>query len=338
MSSLFKKVWTRKPIVVFGLVMLLFSSVSAQHPVRNDNDLYFADPCVFYYNGLYYIYGTTEENANNGFVVYASADLKSWKKSSLKNGFALTKGEAFGRSGFWAPHVFKLKDTFYMAYVANENIAIAKATHPAGPFTQKKILPLEAPLKQIDPYLFVDDDGKKYLYHVRLTNGNRIFVAEMEDDLSAIKPATVKECIAATEQWENTKDATWPVAEGPTVIKHKGLYYLFYTANDFRNPDYAVGYATATSPYGPWKKHSGSPIISRSLLGINGTGHGDFFKDGKGNLLYVFHTHFSDTAVGPRRTAIIKMRFVKDKTTGVDKVEADLKTFSFLQKGEMKNN
>lgn len=318
---------------LFSAFVLLFSVPAvAQRPVKDSNAVYIADPCVFYYNGIYYLYGTTEENANNGFIAYTSTDLKSWKRSTAQNGYALSKTEAFGQSGFWAPQVFQQKDTFYMAYVANEHIAIAKATHPAGAFTQKIAKQLDAPVKQIDPYVFVDDDGKKYLYHVRLTNGNRIFVAEMNDDYSAIKPETLKECITATEQWENTKNVSWPVTEGPTVMKHKGLYYMFYTANDFRNPDYAVGYATATSPYGPWKKSGDSPIISKHLLGVNGTGHGDFFQDKKGNLLYVLHTHFNDSTTGPRRTAIIKVRFVKNKKAGIDAPVADKKSFYFLRK------
>lgn len=107
---------------------------------------------------------------------------------------------------------------------------------------------------------------------------------------------------------------------------------MFYTANDFRNPDYAVGYATATSPYGPWKKSNHSPIISKHLLEVNGTGHGDFFKDKKGKLWYVLHTHFNDSATAPRRTAMIKVRFVKNKKTGIDVPVADKKSFYFLRK------
>ncbi len=75
---------------------------------------------------------------------------------------------------------------------------------------------------------------------MKLQNGNRIFVAEMKPDLSDVVPGTEKECIASTEGWENTAGACWPVAEGPTVLKHKNLYYLIYSANDFRNKDYAV--------------------------------------------------------------------------------------------------
>ena len=106
-----------------------------------------------------------------------------------------------------------------MAYVANEQIAIAESNSPAGPFTQTKKDSLATTVKQIDPFVFIDDDGKKYLYHVRLVNGNRIFVAELNDDFSAIQPATLRECIAATENWENTAQAKWPVAEGPYCYK-----------------------------------------------------------------------------------------------------------------------
>lgn len=266
-----------------------------------------ADPAILHHKGMYYLYGTVEGNAGNGFEVYTSTDLRNWTLS----GHALKKGDAFGTAGFWAPQVFFYRDTFYMAYVANEEIAIAVSNNPAGPFTQQVKQPLAAPVKQIDPFVFMDADGKKYLYHVRLTQGNRIFVAEMTDDLRGIKPETVRECITATEGWENTQRAPWPVAEGPSVFKHKGLYYLVYTANDFRNPDYAVGYATSKSPLGPWKKHAGNPILNKGMLGQNGTGHGDFFLNADKELLYVFHTHHSQQKVGPRKTALVKATFKK---------------------------
>ena len=88
---------------------------------------------------------------------------------------------------------------------------------------------------------------------------------------------------------------------------------MIYSANDFRNPDYAIGYATAASPAGPWTKSSSNPIISRKNIGINGTGHGDVLIDTNGKILYVFHVHFSGTQVAPRRTAIIELQFKKDK-------------------------
>ncbi|RYE27178.1 MAG: beta-xylosidase, partial [Sphingobacteriaceae bacterium] len=253
--------------------------------------IYLADPTIFLDQGIYYLYGT---GSNQGFKVYQSADLKKWTgPTGKKNGFALTKGDAYGNGGFWAPQVFKNGNTYYMLYTADEHLAIAASDSPLGPFKQKEIKALSGAGKQIDPFIFRDQDGKIYLYHVRLTAGNRIFVARMKEDFSDIIPETAKECITATQSWENTANSGWPVTEGPTVLKKGKLYYLFYSANDFRDPDYAVGYATANSPFGPWKKSDQNPIISKNLLKINGTGHGDFFTDKKGNLQYVFHTHNS---------------------------------------------
>jgi GH43 family beta-xylosidase len=286
--------------VGYGLLLYKFDA-----PNQNAG-MFLADPSIFVYNDKYYLYGTGDQN---GFKAYISGDLKSWKVSEKNDGYALKKGEAFGSSGFWAPQVFQHKGKFYMAYTANENIAIAESDNPAGPFVQKEIKQLNAPVKQIDPFVFIDDNGKKYLYHVRLDKGNRIFVAEMQDDFSAIKPETLRECLSAELPWENTTHQ-WPVSEGPSVIKKNGTYYLFYSANDFRNPDYAVGYATSKSPLGPWTKFNANPILDKQLIGENGTGHGDFFPVNK-QLYYVFHTHNSASKVGPRKTAIIQVKFDK---------------------------
>jgi beta-xylosidase len=201
-----------------------------------------------------------------------------------------------------------------------------------GPFSSKTSKALSDETKQIDPYIFTDTDGKRYIYYVVVANGgNRIWVAEMNDDMLSVKPETARLCIEANEPWENTDKAKWSVAEGPTVLKHNSLYYLVYSANDFRNIDYAVGYATSASPFGPWKKYLGNPIIHRSITNQNGSGHGDVVKGKNNELLYVFHTHNSTDSVAPRKTAIIKLRFVRDKKAGVDKLTPVPKSFSFLR-------
>lgn len=297
--------------------------------IADSNFIYLADPTIFSYKKNYYLYGTGEGATNNGFVVFSSADLKSWKRSGQDSGYALRKGQSFGTSGFWAPQVLYYGRKFYMAYVANEQIAIAESDSPLGPFKQTVINALQSAVKQIDPFIFIDNDGKKYLYHVRLTNGNKIFVAEMEDDLQSIKPETVRECISATEYWENTANASWPVTEGPSVLKYRGVYYLFYTANDFRNPDYATGYATSNSPVGPWKKFKGNPILEKSSIGVNGTGHGDFVN-AQNKLFYVFHTHYNNSRVAPRRTAIVEMNWKGEGQTIA--LEAKNGSFKFLRK------
>ena len=285
-----------------------------------------ADPTIFLDDdGTYYLYGTGS-NSDFGFYVYQSTDLNAWQGPvGNSNGFCLTGATSFGTTGFWAPQVFKKGDTYYMFYTANEQIAVAKSTSPKGPFAQNDKQAIATPGKAIDPFVFFDNDGKAYLYHVRLQDGNRIFVAEMTDDLMGIKEETAKECIHVTEQWENTANASWGVTEGPTVLHIGDTYYMFYSANDFRNIDYAVGIATSSSPYGPWQKSSTS-VINRANIGYYGTGHGDIFKDAKGVWNYVFHTHNSFTEVSPRKTAVVSLTH-QGKTFRVTD-----KTFHFLTK------
>jgi beta-xylosidase len=293
------------------------------------NPVLLADPTIFYNKGMYYLYGTTTGNILNGegFQVYTSSDLKKWDgPSGAQNGLALKKGDSFGDKGFWAPQILEYNNKFYMIYTANENIAIAVSDSPLGPFKNESKKAIIESGNQIDPFIFIDEDGKKYLYHVRLTNGNRIFVAEINDDLQSIKPETLTECISGTLPWENTENVNWPVTEGPTVLKHNGLYYLIYSANDFRNPDYAVGYATSKSPLGPWEKSADSPIISRKTTNQNGIGHGDVFWDKDNKMHYVLHTHYSNSAVSPRKAGIIDLSFEGNK------IKAESKSFVLFEK------
>lgn len=268
--------------------------------------IHLADPTVFYDNGTYYLYGTSPVS-DNGFWVYTSTDLQHWSgPAGAVDGYAL-RGNTYGTQGFWAPQVFKKDGRYAMAYTANEQIAIAWADSPLGPFVQDEPAMIPAKTKEIDPFVFHDDDGKTYMYHVRLIGGNRIYVAEMNDDLRSMKEETARECIAVNDKgWENTAEGKWGVSEGPTVVKLDGTYYMFYSCNDFRSIDYAMGYATAKSPLGPWKKHK-KPIVSRHLTGENGTGHGDLFRDGDGRWMYVLHTHNSNSKVSPRRTAMVEL-------------------------------
>ena len=312
------------PMKTIVAAMLLAAAIPAQ---SQDTRIFLADPTIFVHGGTYYFFGT---GSSEGFPYYSSSDLKTWTQpaDSTKQ-LALKRGETFGNTGFWAPQVFQRGDSFYMAYTANEQIAIARAPHPSGPFRQDAPLRLSGSGKQIDPFVYFDESGKVYLYHVKLQQGNRIFVSEMKPDLSDVIPGTEMECVAAGAGWENTAGAEWPVAEGPTVLRHKNLYYLIYSANDFRNKDYAVGYATAPSPIGPWKKYEGNPIVSRQMVQQNGTGHGDVLIENKGHMHYILHIHHSANKVSPRATAVIGLRFRPGKD-GADVLEADLKSFRTL--------
>jgi len=274
------------------------ASFTTSKPEIIVTDIAIADPFILYYNGTYYAYGTASDD---GIPVYTSTNLVRWSKHPT---FALSKNDSYGDRWFWAPEVYynPWNKTFYMYYSAEEHICVATSQSPLGPFKQAVQQPMRTE-KSIDSSFFMDDDGKAYLFFVRFTNGNVIWCAELEDDRMTLKEGTMKMCIEASTGWEVVRDK---VAEGPSVFKHNGVYYLIYSANHYESPDYAVGYATADSPTGPWKKASDNPILRRPGA-LVGSGHGAMFIDADNDMRYVFHAHNSTTAIHPRKMYITYM-------------------------------
>lgn len=281
-----------------------------------ENKLPIADPYILYHNDKYYAYGTRI----NGFEVYTSEDLKHWKRGE---NLALSPENSWGDKWYWAPEVYYIasKNMFYMYYTVNEHICVATSTSPEGPFIQTEKKPIVENEKGIDTSFFMDDDGTAYLYFVRFTGGNVIWVAEMNKDLKSIKQETLKQCINAESSWEK-KQGT--IAEGPSLLKRGNTYYLLYSANHYESQDYAVGYATSSSPLGPWKKYSGNPILRRDKTaadGLVGTGHGAPFVCADGSYKYIFHAHASTSSVGPRTSYINDLHFSDD---GVISISGEL--------------
>ena len=267
------------------------------------NYLPIADPYILFYNKKYYAYGTGGTTKGEGFACFSSDDLKYWKRE----GQALSASDSYGTWGFWAPEVYYVESEkkFYMFYSAEEHICVATATKPYGPFLQKEKKPVWEE-KSIDTSLFIDDDGVPYLYFVRFTGGNVIWVAQMTDDLMGIKEETLTECIKAEKPWEILQGT---VAEGPSVLKKNNMYYLIYSANHFENQGYGVGYATSSTPMGPWTKYSGNPLLQGDVPnGLIGTGHGAPFQCKDGSWKYIFHAHWSRQKVQPR------VSYIKDFT------------------------
>lgn len=65
--------------------------------------------------------------------------------------------------------------------------------------------------------------------------------------------------------------------EGLFMVERAGTYYLSWSIDDTGSEDYRVGYATATSPTGPFTNRGG--ILSKNTtLGIKGTGHSSMLR------------------------------------------------------------
>lgn len=286
---------------------------STTEPDSKGVEIFFADPTVFVENGKYYLSGTRNQEPL-GFALLESDNLKEWHYARPDSMIMVCGRQTFGDKGFWAPQFFNLGDKYLYLYTANEQVAVAAGDSIEAVYTQTAVAPLDASEKNIDPYLFRDDDGKYYLYHVRFDHGNFLWVAEFNPETGTLVDGTLQRVFKNDQAWEDTGAyPSDPIMEGPTLIKIDDTYYLFYSANHFMSTDYAVGYATAPTPVGPWTKNEANPIISRNIVGEKGSGHGDVFTDNDGNLRYVYHVHNSDSVVSPRRTRIVTLNVDKSK-------------------------
>lgn len=291
--------------VVLSLLICLAAHLSAysEGKVNASTVIPFADPYIYYEDGTYYLYGTGNEN---GIAVAISHDLKTWSWPEGKPHLALHKDNSYGDFWFWAPEVYKVGNKYLMYYSAEEHICVAEGDSPLGPFHQTVQKPMRE-AKGIDNSLFIDKDGKPYLFWVNFTEaGLQSWVAELTDDCSTIIEGTEKMCITTSQDWEKV----WPsVNEGPFVLEHDGYYYLTYSANSYESPHYGLGYAVAKHPTGPWVKYEGNPIL-QFVGGLHGVGHHAYFTDNEGNRRIVFHSHNEPGKIHPRKIHIGTYRFI----------------------------
>ncbi|OHB66684.1 MAG: hypothetical protein A2V70_14260 [Planctomycetes bacterium RBG_13_63_9] len=261
-------------------------------------DANLADPAVVFHDGTYYLYATGEVNGDNGCRVYTSKDLVQWERGPV----------VFrpGQPHVWAPDVWRDPSSgrFYLYYTANRTVGVADAEGPLGPFAVRRKLFDKA----IDAHLFCDDessgadDGRLYLYFVQLP-GFRIVVQPMANPTKPVGDPSV--ILRPESDWETRNGH---VTEGPWMIKHDGRYCLLYSGSGADTPDYAVGYATANSPLGPFTRADHNPILHRSE-GLFGPGHGCAIRDRAGHWWFVYHQKRTDRREWNRFICLDPLRF-----------------------------
>lgn len=331
------------------VVVVVFAGFSCFPGIRAE--ILLPDPSIFQDHGIFYLVGTEGDfpgSKQNVFPLYESNDLATWRLSEtpLGEGRLLALTNAFAKCYLWAPQLFKRGTRYYFAYTADFHWGIATSESPKGPFSPYVEFPRQ-PRQAIDPFVFQDEDGRVYAYYSCSNVGGTACV-ELSSDLKRFVSDPVK-CVTNDQPWErlaldvrfeelnlrfgyddsNKYQSGIGTTEGPSVVKRHGKYVLFYSANDFRSPDYCVGVAVADAPKGPWRKLQDRPVLWREQSGLNGTGHGDVFFDQAGNLWYVFHAHNSAIRISPRRTGVIRLR----ETIGSDgypRYEADPMTMRLL--------
>ncbi|MEU2912357.1 family 43 glycosylhydrolase [Streptomyces massasporeus] len=269
-----------------------------------------ADPDVHYLNGRYWIYPTTDGFqgwSGTKFKAYSSKDLVNWKD----HGVILDLGPdvSWADKNAWAPAIAERNGMYYFYFCAEQQIGVAVADSPAGPFTDALGKPLVAKggaLKgqMIDPAVFTDDDGQSYLYW---GNGHG-YVVPLNDDMVSFDASKVKDVTP-----DNFR-------EGSFVIKRKGTYYFMWSEDDTRSENYHVAYATGPSPLGPWTKR-GTILQKRPEYGILATGHHSVVNTPGTDDWYMVYHRFALNGPGlpggdgmHRETTVDRMEFAADGT------------------------
>jgi beta-xylosidase len=296
--------------ITLALALLVFAppqdGKTYRNPViANPPRVHLADPTVLKSGGKYYLYPTeSTAGGTSAYDAYISDDLVHWTLHGPV--FRVPQG------GLWAPDVFQDPAVgdgkVYLYYTADapgdrgdlKVIGVAVGNSPLGPFEDKGVLYRNA----IDAHLFRDPaSGSLFLYFVNYDDGGAIHVVRMKDPLTPEGKST--RLFGASEPWETHGGN---ISEGPWMLVHDGRYYLMYSGSGAMEPEYAIGYATADSPMGPFTKYAGNPI-AKAAGSVIGPGHHSVTTGPDGRLWMLYHQKLSRRRAFDRFVAIDPLWF-----------------------------
>jgi beta-xylosidase len=261
------------------------TTMGFSNPVYGNN---FADPDVIAVGDEYYAFATNGPLGN--LQTLRSKDLVTWEQV----GDALPRLPAWTSPGrVWAPEIAVHAPDRYVAYYTtahNEShrqcIGVAVASKPEGPYVDTSSAPLICQQDEggsIDASPFEDSTGQRWLYWKN--DGNAIgvdtwiYVSKLSADGLRLEGEPTR-LIKQDLPWEGN------LVEAPYMLERNGTFHLFYSANAFDKPSYAVGHAVCESPSGPCRK-SGDPILSSSDDAA-GPGHNMVLRKGD-RYWFVYH-------------------------------------------------
>ncbi|WP_020654491.1 glycoside hydrolase family 43 protein [Massilia niastensis] len=248
-------------------------------------DIFTADPAALVDNGRVYLYVGKDDAPVGGkdyvmneWRVYSSCDMKNWKDHGSPLRYSTFKWA--GRDA-WASDIVKRNGKYYFystvdhASIPGKAIGVAVSDSPTGPFVDAigKALVSNDMTKEtsilwddIDPAVFVDDDGQAYLYW-----GNTV-----------MKYAKLKPSMTEIDGPIHTVGLE-AFTEAAYLHKHKGTYYLSYSRH-FPEETVVMTGPTAT---GPWsfggvimEKNSNVKTIHQAIVDFNGKSY-IFYHNGK---------------------------------------------------------
>ncbi len=253
--------------------------------------IYTADPAPMVSGDTLYLYTTHDEDelVNDFYTMYdwrcfSTKDMKEWTDHGKI--FSLDDIE-WADDRAWAPQCIERNGKFYLYCPVHKTgggmaIAVGVSDSPTGPFRDLGY-PLidEGDWNDIDPTVFIDEDGQAYLY---FGNPELRYVKLNEDMISYDTEVGIGRIPMTEEAFAKGSHYTGTTyGEGPWFYRRGDLYYMVYAAfaeGEHRNEHLA--YSTSTSPTGPWIY--GGVIMKEGPCFTNHPGICDF--KGKTYLFY----------------------------------------------------
>jgi len=313
----------KKIKIIIGIAFCSLNAIAfAQNPVIQTH--FSPDPAPMVYKDKMYVY-TGDDIPGYDFYymtkwrVHSSEDMVNWTDHGVPISL---ESFSWARDRAWAAQCIQRDGKFYWyicAQTVNNDMAIGVAVSdsPTGPFKDALGKPLitTGTWDNIDPTVFIDDDGQAYLYwgnsklfYVKLNKNMTSYddkITEVPQSGEAFgglrRPGKSEEVL---QKQEKSNDV---YVEGPWFYKRNKKYYLMYAGMTDRTE--CLSYSTSSSPSGPWK-YQGKIMTDQTTNSF--TNHGGII-DFRGKSYLFYHTGLLPGAGSyGRSTAIEEFKYNAD--------------------------
>jgi len=268
-------------------------------------DGYFADPFVLRLaDGTYIAVGTnpTGTVSSRVFECLTSTDLQSW----VPRGPVLERLPPSYGSDYWAPEIMAADGRWWLYYsvghgIVGHHLRVAVSDESTGPYRDTGVSLTLGERFAIDAHPFTDVYGSQYLYFARdvldsARPGTHLAVAPMAGP--ALLAESPREALAPNADWQMYernrlmygRRLDWHTLEGPAVVRRRGRYWLTYSGGAWTGEGYAVAWASAPHPLGPWEHATtGTPPLLSTEGDLIGPGHNSLTVAPDGGDVIAFH-------------------------------------------------